>query len=102
MILASATTLAIGTTTLNAQAQNAATPQQIKDFLTQAIQALDRGDITKAVQQLKLATDQMGTLTGVSVVSSNVESDDKGEGVEEGPGEDADEPGDSDKNDKED
>ena len=102
MILASATTLAIGTTTLNAQAQNAATPQQIKDFLTQAIQALDRGDNTKAVQQLKLATDQMGTLTGVSVVSSNVESDDKGEGVEEGPGEDADEPGDSDKNDKED
>jgi hypothetical protein len=102
MILASATTLAIGTTTLKAQAQNAGTPQQIKDFLTQAIQALDSGDNAKAVQQLKLATDQMGTLTGVSVVSSNGESDDKGEGVEEGPGEDADEPGDSDKNDEED
>ncbi len=88
--------------TLNAQAQNAATPQQIKDFLTQAIQALDSGDNTKAVQQLKLAAEQMGALTGVSVVSSNGESDDKGEGIEEGPGEDADEPGDSDKNDEED
>ena len=33
---------------------------------------------------------------------SGGESDDKGEGVEEGPGEDADEPGDTDVNDKED
>jgi hypothetical protein len=102
IIAAAATTLSIGTTTLNAQAQNAGTPQQIRDLLTQAIQALDSGDNTKAVQQLRLATDQMGTLTGVSVVSSNGEGDDKGEGVEEGPGEDADEPGDSDKNDEED
>ncbi|CAN5424247.1 hypothetical protein BH18THE2_BH18THE2_06880 [soil metagenome] len=102
MILASATTLAIGTTTLNAQAQNGATPQQIKDFLTQAIQALDSGDNTKAGQQLKLAAEQMGALTGVSVASTTGESGDKGEGIEEGPGEDADESGDSDKNDEED
>ena len=59
------------------------------------------GDNTKAIQQLKLATEQMDALTGVSVVSSNGESD-EGEGVEEGPGEDEDEPGDVDQNDEED
>ena len=102
MIVVSATTLSIGTTTMKVQAQNAATPEQIKDYLTQAIQALESGDNAKAIQQLKLATDQIDGLTGVSTVSSNGESDDKGEGAEEGPGEDADEPGDEDQNDEED
>ena len=101
MIVASATTLSIGTTTMKVQAQNA-TPEQIKDYLAQAIQALESGDNAKAIQQLKLATDQIDGSTGVSTVSSNGESDDKGEGAEEGPGEDADEPGDVDQNDEED
>lgn len=101
MIVASATTLSFGTTTMKVQAQNSATPEQIKDYLTQVIQALDSGDNTRAIQQLKLATDQMDALTGVSVVSSNGESD-EGEGVEEGPVEDEDEPGDVDQNDEED
>ena len=100
MIVASATTLSFGSTTMKVQAQNSATPEQIKDYLTQVIQALD-SDNTKAIQQLKLATEQMDALTGVSVVSSNGESD-EGEGVEEGPGEDEDEPGDVDQNDEED
>jgi hypothetical protein len=43
----------------------------------------------------------MDALTGVSVASSNGESD-EGEGVEEGPDEDEDEPGDVDQNDEED
>jgi hypothetical protein len=100
VIVASATALSIGTTTTNVEAQNAAT-EQIKDYLTQAIQALESGDNTKAIQQLKLATDQIDGSTGVSTVSSNGESD-EGEGAEEGPGEDADEPGDVDQNDEED
>jgi hypothetical protein len=100
VIVASATVLSIGTTTTNVEAQNAAT-EQIKDYLTQAIQALESGDNTKAIQQLKLATDQIDGSTGVSTVSSNGESD-EGEGAEEGPGEDADEPGDVDQNDEED
>ena len=57
MILASATTA--GTTILDAQAQNADTTEQIRKYLIQAIQALDRGDNTEAVQHLRLATDQM-------------------------------------------
>ena len=44
----------------------------------------------------------MGALTGVSLASTTGESGDEGVGIEEGPGEDADEPGDSDKNDEED
>jgi hypothetical protein len=99
MIVIAGTALS-ASATFNARAQTAATSEQIKDYLTQAIQALDSGDNTKAVEQLKLATDQLGTLTGVSV--SDGESDDKGEEAEEGPGEDADEPGDVDANDEED
>jgi cell division protein FtsX len=99
MIVIMGTTLSVSTI-VNAHAQTAATPEQIKDYLTQAIQALDSGDNTKAIQQLKLATDQLGTLIGVSV--SDSESDDKGEEAEEGLGEDADEPGDIDTNDEED
>lgn len=97
-IIIAGTALSVSTT-FNVRAQTAA-PEQIKDYLTQAIQALDSGDNTKAVQQLKLATDQLGTLTGVSW--SGGESDDKGEGAEEGPGEDTDEAGDIDVNDEED
>ena len=111
MMVASATTLPIGSTVLDAQAQNADTSQQIRDYLIQAIQAIDSGDNTEAIQQLQLVSNQMGTLTGVSVQSNDVEgkasggsgeSDDRGEASEEGPGEDADEPGDSDENDEED
>ena len=111
MIVASATTLPSGSTGLDAQAQNADTSQQIRDYLIQAIQAIDSGDKTEAMQQLQLASNQMGTLTGVSVQSNDVEgkasggsgeSDDRGEASEEGAGEDADEPGDSDENDEED
>lgn len=102
MIATSATILSIGSTTVMAQAQNAATTQQIKDYLGQAILALDNGDTTKAVQQLRLAAEQMGAPTGVSVASTDGESGDEGEGAEEGPGEDADESGDTDKNDEED
>jgi ribosomal protein S20 len=101
VIVASATTLSIGTTTTKVEAQNAATPEQIKDYLTQAIQALDSGNNAKAAQQLKLAADQIDGSAGVSTVSSNDESD-EGEGTEEGPGEDKDEPGDVDQNDEED
>ena len=111
MIVASATTLPIGSTVLDVQAQNADTSQQIRDYLIQAIQAIDSGDKTEAIQQLQLASNQMGTLTGVSAQSNDVEgkasggsgeSDDRGEASEEGPGEDSDEPGDRDENDEED
>ena len=117
MIVASATT---GTTFLDAQAQNADTSEQIRKYLIQAIQALDSGDNTEAIQQLQLATDRMGTFTAISEQSidsqgnsdgqgnsdsqgnSDGESDDNGEESEEGSGEDADEPGDTDENDEED
>ena len=59
MIVASATTLPIGSTVLDAQAQNADTSQQIRDYLIQAIQAIDSGDKTEAIQQLQLASNQM-------------------------------------------
>ena len=54
MIVASATTLPIGSTVLDAQAQNADTSQQIRDYLIQAIEAIDSGDKTEAIQQLQL------------------------------------------------
>lgn len=77
-----------------------ADPQQIKNYLNAAIQALDSGNNTQAEQQMDLADEQMEILTG----SASVEDDDEGEeeGIEEGSGEDEDEEGDVDVNDKED
>ena len=107
LVVAMATT-ALSISTLNAHAQNTTTipqasqnqtvdPQQIKGYLNQAIQALDSGNNTKALEQVDIAGDQLETMTGTEAG----EDDDEGE-VEEGVGEDADEPGDVDTNDQED
>jgi hypothetical protein len=108
VVAAAAVALSIDTT-LNAYAQNTTTtanqtadPQQIKNYLTQAIQALDTGNNTKAMEQVNLAGDQLESLTGTEDGEDEDEDDeDEGE-VEEGAGEDADEPGDVDANDQED
>ena len=108
-IVGAAMALSIGTT-MNVYAQNTtippvtqqqqnqtADPQQIKNYLTQAIQALDSGNNTKAAEQVDLAEDQLEGMTGVESTE-----DDEDEVIEEGAGEDADEPGDIDTNDEED
>jgi hypothetical protein len=105
-------------TTLNAYAQNTTTltqtptptaqpptnqtadPQQIKNYLNQAIQALDSGNNTKALEQVDLAEDQLESMTGTEDAEED-EDEDEGE-IEEGAGEDEDEPGDIDTNDEED
>jgi len=109
-VVGAATALSIGTamnvygqnTTMPSAAQQqqnqTADPQQIKDYLTQAIQALDSGNNTKAAEQVDLAEDQLEGMAGVAAT----EEDDEDEEIEEGAGEDADEPGDIDTNDEED
>jgi hypothetical protein len=76
------------TTPPPAQQQNqTADPQQIKNYLTQAIQALDSGNNTMAAEQIGLAEDQLeGTGTEIE------DEDEEGE-EEEGEVEDEDEPG---------
>ena len=108
VVAATAVALSIDTT-LNAYAQNTTTatnqtadPQQIKNYLTQAIQALDSGNNTKAVEQVNLAGDQLEILTGTEDGEDEDEDDEEEGEVEEGAGEDADEPGDVDANDQED
>jgi hypothetical protein len=64
---------------------------QVKNYLTQAMQALGSGNNTMVLEQLDLAEAAMTRESG----------EDDGE-VEEGPGEDEDEPGDVDNNDEED
>jgi hypothetical protein len=99
--------------TLSAYAQNATTtpqpsqnqtadPQQIKNYLTQAIQALDSGNNTMAAEQVGLAEDQLEGMTGTEVEDEDGEDEEEEGEVEEGAGEDADEPGDVDTNDEED
>ena len=80
-----------------AQQNQTADPQQIKNYLTQAIQALDSGNNTKAAEQVDLAEDQLEDMTGTESAE-----DDKDEEIEEGAGEDTDESGDIDTNDEED
>ena len=108
VVAAAAVALSIDTT-LNAYAQNTTTatnqtadPQQIKNYLTQAIQALDTGNNTKAMEQVNLAGDQLESLTGTEDGEGEDEDDEEEGEVEEGAGEDADEPGDVDANDQED
>jgi cytoskeletal protein RodZ len=104
-------------TVLKAYAQNMTTPptaqqqhqtadlEQIKNYLAQAIQALDSDNTTEAAEQMNLAEEQFEGMTG----SESAEDDDgedyyedeKSE-IEEGAGEDADELGDIDTNDEED
>jgi hypothetical protein len=69
---------------------------QIKNYLTEAINSLDSGNTTRALEQVDLAGDQLETLAGGTV--SDDEREERGE-VEEGSGEDVDEPGDIDDND---
>jgi flagellar motor component MotA len=107
-VVGAATALSIGTT-MNVYAQNTtmppvtqqqqnqtADPEQIKNYLTQAIQALDSGNNTKAAEQVDLAEDKLEDMTGATVTE-----DDEDEEIE-GAGEDTDEPGDIDTNDEED
>jgi hypothetical protein len=107
-------------TTLNAYAQNTTTstqtptptsqpptnqtadPQQIKNYLNQAIQALDSGNNTKALEQVDLAEDQLESMTGTEDTEEEEEDDEEEGEIEEGAGEDEDEPGDIDANDEED
>jgi len=78
-------------------------PQQIKNFLNQAIQALDSGNNTKALEQVDLAEDQLESVTGTESVEDEDDDEEEEDGeIEEGPGEDEDEPGDIDTNDEED
>jgi len=112
MVIAAITALSVDTA-LNAYAQNMTTPpaaqqqnqtadpEQIKNYLTQAIQALDSGNNTMAVEQVGLAEDQLEGMTGTEVEDEDEDEEEEGE-VEEGAGEDEDEPGDVDTNDQED
>ena len=90
------------TTASQQQQQQTANPEQIKAYLTEAIQAIDSGNNTQALERVDLAGDQLGMLTGTESVDDDEDEDeDEGE-IEEGPGEDADEAGDVDTNDEED
>ena len=104
-------------TTLSAYAQNATTstqtptpqpsnqtadPQQIRAYLNQAIQALDSGNSTKALEQVDIAEDQLESVTGTEDSEEDEEEDEEEGEIEEGEGEDEDEPGDIDTNDEED
>ena len=116
--IATATSLSTIDNTLNAYAQYTTTPtqtaipqpqtnqtadpQQIKNYLNQAIQALDSGNNTKALEQVDLAEDQLEGITGTEDTEDEDEDEEEEGEIEEGAGEDVDEPGDIDTNDEED
>jgi hypothetical protein len=95
------TTSPTQTATPQPSTNQTADPQQIKNYLTQAIQALDSGNNTKALEQIDLAGDQLESMTGTEDDGEDEDDEEENE-IEEGPGEDADEPGDIDTNDEED
>jgi hypothetical protein len=95
------TTSPTQTATPQPSTNQTADPQQIKNYLTQAIQALDSGNNTKALEQIDLAGDQLESMTGTEDDGEDEDDEEENE-IEEGPGEDADEPGDIDANVEED
>lgn len=100
IIAAPTTALSIGTTLMAYAQSTTGDVGQIKDWLNQAIQALDSGNNTLALEQTDLASDALENMTGVA--DDGEEEDDENETAEEGAGEDADEAGDVDANDAED
>jgi hypothetical protein len=90
IIVGAVTALSLGAT-LNADAQNQTTadPQQIKNYLTQAIQALDSGNNTMAAEQIGLAEEQLEGMTGTEVEDEDEEGEEEAGEVEDedGPGE---------------
>jgi hypothetical protein len=75
------------TTPPPAQQNQTASPEQIKNYLTQAIQALDSGNNTMAAEQIGLAEDQLED------AGTEIEDEDEEGEEEEGEVEDEDEPG---------
>jgi hypothetical protein len=75
------------TTPPPAQQNQTADPQQIKNYLAQAIQALDSGNNTKAAEQIGLAEDQLEG-AGTEIEDEDEEGEEEGGEVE-----DEDEPG---------
>jgi hypothetical protein len=85
----------VALTALNAYAQNMTTPsaaqqqnqtadpQQIKNYLTQAIQALDNGNTTKASEQIGLAEEQLEGIAGGEVEDEDEEGEEEEGEVED-------------------
>ena len=95
--------MTIATTTLTSiggvKAQSGDT-EQVKEYLNQALQALDDDNNTLAREQVDLASDALENMTGGA--DAGEEEDDNNGTTEEGVGEDAAEPSDADTNDEED
>lgn len=89
------------TSNVGAQGQLGNDTTQIRNYLTEAIQALDSGNNTMVMEQLDLAEEQLEAMTGTTDDDDEDDDEDEGE-IEEGPGEDEDGPGDVDANDEED
>jgi predicted PurR-regulated permease PerM len=115
VVVAITTTIALSIDpTLNTYAQNATTTpqpsqnqtatdtQQIKNYLNQAIKALDSGNSTQALEQVDLAEDQLESITGTESAEDEDDGEEEEGEIEEGSGEEEDEPGDTDTNDEED
>jgi uncharacterized protein HemY len=57
-------TLTVGTISMT-YAQNTTDVEQVKDYLNQAMQAIDSGNNTQALKLVEQASDQLENMTGV-------------------------------------
>jgi hypothetical protein len=84
VIMTIATTTLASISDINAQSTSGDT-EQVKEYLNQAIQALDDGNNTLALEQVNLASDTLGSMTGGSDAGEGEEDDEVT--TEEGAGE---------------
>ena len=63
--------------------QNTTDVEQVKDYLNQAMQAIDIGNNTQALKLVEQASDELENMTGVVTVGEEGDEDEEGEDEDE-------------------
>jgi uncharacterized protein HemY len=74
--------LTVGTISIT-YAQSTTDVEQVKDYLNQAMQAIDSGNNTQALKLVEQASDQLENMTGVVTEGEEGEEGEAGEGKED-------------------
>jgi len=84
IILIAVATIALTVGTISMiYAQNTTDVEQVKDYLNEAMQAIDSGNNTQALKLVEQASDQLENMTGVVTEGEESEEGEEGEGKED-------------------
>jgi uncharacterized protein HemY len=94
IILIAVATIALTVATVSVTyGQNTTDVEQVKDYLNQAMQAIDIGNNTQALKLVEQASDQLENMTGIVTAGEESEEDEEDEEDEESEEDEEDEEG---------